>query len=190
MTAGKTRGQWWAMLAVGALLLMGATVVVTLSLVGRASDQRDPDEGASIASPSAPPPTSDAPKFGPTPVAENQYGGLRPGLSVAVDECSNFHPKSAFAIVSLSDDQRVLIVDGFSAALIEAGISQSLGGPGDELIAVRCIAEPLNAPSGTVERMAVTRALDGVQSAQWAGYEVTWTYHPDSGLDAVFSYSN
>jgi hypothetical protein len=36
------------------------------------------------------------------------------------------------------------------------------------------------------ERMNRTRALDGTQSATADGVNVTWTYHPDNGLQAVF----
>lgn len=36
------------------------------------------------------------------------------------------------------------------------------------------------------ERMNRTRALDGTQSATADGFNVTWTYHPDNGLEAVF----
>lgn len=36
------------------------------------------------------------------------------------------------------------------------------------------------------ERMNRTRALDGTQSATADGVNVTWTYHPDNGLEAVF----
>lgn len=37
------------------------------------------------------------------------------------------------------------------------------------------------------QRMAQTRALDGTQEAGSDKVTVTWTYHPDSGLSAVFS---
>lgn len=36
------------------------------------------------------------------------------------------------------------------------------------------------------ERMARTRALDGTQDARGDKVNVTWTYHPDSGLQLVF----
>jgi hypothetical protein len=36
------------------------------------------------------------------------------------------------------------------------------------------------------ERMARTRALDGTQDARGHNVNVTWTYHPDSGLQMVF----
>lgn len=36
------------------------------------------------------------------------------------------------------------------------------------------------------ERMNRTRALDGTQSATAHGVNVSWTYHPDNGLQAVF----
>lgn len=36
------------------------------------------------------------------------------------------------------------------------------------------------------ERMARTRALDGTQQADGRNVNVTWTYHPDDGLQMVF----
>lgn len=46
----------------------------------------------------------------------------------------------------------------------------------------------LNMPGDAiVARMEQTRALDGTLQEEAAGVRVTWTYHPDDGLSAVFS---
>lgn len=37
------------------------------------------------------------------------------------------------------------------------------------------------------DRMLSTRALDGTQSEENEHYKVTWTYHPDKGIDIVYS---
>jgi hypothetical protein len=42
-------------------------------------------------------------------------------------------------------------------------------------------------PLSVYRRMGQTRALDGTQEAESNGVRVTWTYHPDDGLSAVFS---
>ncbi len=37
-----------------------------------------------------------------------------------------------------------------------------------------------------IGRMSDTRALDGTREAQGTNCNVTWTYHPDDGLQMVF----
>lgn len=60
-------------------------------------------------------------------------------------------------------------------------------GPGP-LRWVEQLMEDLDMPADAiVSRMGQTRALDGTQEASGGGVTVTWTYHPDDGLSAVFS---
>ena len=40
--------------------------------------------------------------------------------------------------------------------------------------------------SAVIDRMDKTRALDGTQNADGKNCNVTWTYHPDNGLQMVF----
>jgi type II secretory pathway pseudopilin PulG len=40
--------------------------------------------------------------------------------------------------------------------------------------------------SAVIDRMDKTRALDGTQNAEGKNCNVTWTYHPDDGLQMVF----
>ena len=40
--------------------------------------------------------------------------------------------------------------------------------------------------SAVIDRMDKTRALDGTQEADGKNCNVTWTYHPDDGLQMVF----
>lgn len=54
-------------------------------------------------------------------------------------------------------------------------------------VAVSCVLDELGAPSSVSAKMDQTRALDGTQSDEWGGFEVSWTYHPDNGLGAVFT---
>lgn len=41
--------------------------------------------------------------------------------------------------------------------------------------------------NGVNERMKKTRALDGMQSETVGKYTVSWTYHPNDGLEAVYT---
>ena len=43
----------------------------------------------------------------------------------------------------------------------------------------------LGFPGGTLARMDITRALDGMQTATGDGVVASWTYHPDQGLSIV-----
>lgn len=48
------------------------------------------------------------------------------------------------------------------------------------------LLDDLGFSSAVRERMARTRALDGTQDASGHNVNVTWTYHPDTGLQMVF----
>jgi hypothetical protein len=51
---------------------------------------------------------------------------------------------------------------------------------------IKSILVDLGFPSSVAEEMGETRALDGKQTASTDEYEVSWTYHPDSGLEVMF----
>ena len=51
---------------------------------------------------------------------------------------------------------------------------------------IKSVLTQLGFPSSVAEEMNQTRALDGRQTATHGRYEVSWTYHPDSGLEAMF----
>ena len=44
----------------------------------------------------------------------------------------------------------------------------------------------LNLPDSLTEKMASTRALDGMQSQNCGDFTVSWTYHPDNGLKVIY----
>jgi len=51
--------------------------------------------------------------------------------------------------------------------------------------ALRSMLDELGFSSAVVDRMDRTRALDGTLEAQGHNCNVTWTYHPDDGLQLV-----
>lgn len=59
------------------------------------------------------------------------------------------------------------------------------GGTGDSAQDIACTLNALGAPSSVGTKMGQTRALDGRLSATWPGYEASWVYDPDSGLDII-----
>ena len=73
--------------------------------------------------------------------------------------------------------------DGQSLNFDDTGDEDLFGGDFSDL---ECIIEELSAPSTVLDRMLRTNSLMGVQDAEWDGISVSWTYHPDRGLDAYF----
>lgn len=45
----------------------------------------------------------------------------------------------------------------------------------------------LDLPDSLLQKMAATRALDGRQSEDYDDLEVSWSYHPDKGLEVLFT---
>lgn len=52
---------------------------------------------------------------------------------------------------------------------------------------VFCVLDALNTPDAVLSRMRQTTSMDGRQDAAWDGISVTWSYHPDRGLDMVLT---
>lgn len=57
----------------------------------------------------------------------------------------------------------------------------------DTFDALSCTLGELDTPQSVIARMDQTRALDGMQTAEWAGFAASWTYHPDDGLDLIIT---
>lgn len=73
--------------------------------------------------------------------------------------------------------------DGQSLNFDDKGKDDLFGGDFSDL---QCIIEELNAPSTVLARMYQTTSSMGVQDAEWDGISISWTYHPDRGMDANF----
>lgn len=57
----------------------------------------------------------------------------------------------------------------------------------DAYAAIIAINEELGLPESVLNRMNQTRSLDGVQSYSTDDLDITWTYHPDNGLQVNYS---
>lgn len=77
----------------------------------------------------------------------------------------------------------ILAEDGQSLNFDDKGDEDIFGGDFSDL---ECLIENLSAPSTVMDRMLRTTSSMGVQDAEWDGISVSWTYHPDRGLDANF----
>ena len=82
--------------------------------------------------------------------------------------------------IGLGDDGQSLTVDG-------QGDDDALGVPYADTL---CILAAVDTPDGVISRMGSTRALDGMQTAEWDRISAYWTYHPEDGLDVVLEVVN
>lgn len=78
---------------------------------------------------------------------------------------------------NLADEGTTLVVDLKG--------DEDLGG--DDFEDLDCVYEQLAIPTRITARMEATRALDGMQSAEWDEFAATWTFHPDAGLNIILS---
>lgn len=53
---------------------------------------------------------------------------------------------------------------------------------------IMIIISTLDLPDSLYDEMCATNALMGRQTESFENYEVSWSYHPDNGLDAIFKY--
>ena len=53
--------------------------------------------------------------------------------------------------------------------------------------AILSVNNYLGLPASVEEQMRQTRALDGRQTVNHGNYTVTWTYHPDDGLEVMYT---
>jgi len=100
-------------------------------------------------------------------------------LQVVEDECDGEEGDPGWAFVMSADEGRTLIVDTQG--------EEDLGGASIEQL--YCVLGELGVPASITARMGNTRGLDGVQTGSWPGYLVTWSYHPDTGLDLIIEES-
>jgi hypothetical protein len=78
----------------------------------------------------------------------------------------------------LADEDRTLVVDTEG---------DDYGSGTDSYPSLTCTLDALHTPRSVIAQMEATRALDGMRSAHWAGFEASWTYHPDNGLDVIIT---
>jgi hypothetical protein len=72
--------------------------------------------------------------------------------------------------------------DGATLILDHKGEEDASGLSIDQIV---CVLLAVDMPDALVARLDSTRAMDGVQTGSWPGYTVTWSYHPDSGVDLI-----
>jgi len=73
--------------------------------------------------------------------------------------------------------------DGLSLTIDNKGDEDYLGGLSTS--DMMCIFERLDAPTAVIAHMQQTTSMDGRQTEDWDNIEVSWSYHPDRGMDSV-----
>lgn len=58
---------------------------------------------------------------------------------------------------------------------------------GAEYLDILCLFTSLEMPSSITSHIGQTTSMDGRQSESWDGKTVSWSYHPDRGLDGVLT---
>ena len=78
--------------------------------------------------------------------------------------------------VSVSDEGKTIAVDTM-------GDEEYSGASYGDLV---CIINAVGTPSYVNSNIMSVRALDGRQSDEFDGIEVSYSFHPDNGMDIVF----
>ena len=95
-------------------------------------------------------------------------------LTDALDLCG---VSSSAAGVDLGDDGTTLTIDN-------KGDDDYVGVSDTDLF---CIIAALDPPSAVTSHMGQTTSMDGRQTETWDGITAAWSYHPDRGMDSVFT---
>lgn len=77
-------------------------------------------------------------------------------------------------------DADVLGDEGASLTIRTSGEERSSA---HNIADVACLLSELDTPDHVIAHMDTTRALDGMQTDQWAEVAARWSYHPDSGMN-------
>lgn len=89
---------------------------------------------------------------------------------------------SAVKTCGASRSDAVVNDHGESMTIDTQGEEDYRGISTDELF---CIVQALGAPRAVVSHMEQTTSMDGRQEESWDGVTMSFSYHPDRGMDAV-----
>ncbi|SIT74172.1 hypothetical protein [Microbacterium sp. RU33B] len=130
-------------------------------------------------------------------VAGLVIGGLVASLITAAVVTASHEAAADAAVVAAEDARSTLFADAARTCgagdVLDDGrtfvvdVEGEDAGSGDvSLSKLDCLFARIGVPSSVQTKMYDTRALDGRQSADWDDVEVSWSYHPDDGLDIIF----
>ncbi len=58
---------------------------------------------------------------------------------------------------------------------------------GADIATIMCVFDELKMPSAVLSHIKQTTSMDGRQTETWDNITVSWSYHPDRGLDGVLT---
>jgi hypothetical protein len=104
-------------------------------------------------------------------------------LLVTLTGCSS---NSGFqdAVDTCAPNNGVLVSDGGNTLTVDMMGEEDYTGA--NYMDVMCLIDAVKTPDYIISSIEATRALDGRQRDEFNGVEVSWSYHPDSGLDIVY----
>ncbi|WP_143447450.1 hypothetical protein [Kineosporia sp. R_H_3] len=112
-----------------------------------------------------------------------QVPAIEPRLENALLACSEL-PEPAY--VSAASDG-VTVGDRGASLTLDGHGEDDLPGVGLTTDQIGCVASELRVTDAVVAQMDSTTAMQGRQNATWDGFEASWTYHPDNGLDLIIT---
>jgi hypothetical protein len=154
----RSRAPLYAVLVLAAIAL----VIIVVTVVSRAGN----DDAAT------------APGADRSTTTERRRTTTTEPQQTAIEEAVEIVDPAVAAYFSVQDDGHTLVVDGAG----EFGI-------GADIPNMAAVLVELGVPGSLTAQMDRTRALDGVQEETWqsaaGSFSVSWTYHPDNGLDLI-----
>lgn len=104
-------------------------------------------------------------------------GRTTPGATVTIRALSPLvRARDACDAGEVVDDGRTIVLDMRGEEIFSGDLSYE---------DVVCVLDELGVPDSVHMKMGATRSVDGRLSDSWGHYEVSWTYHPDDGLDVL-----
>ena len=97
----------------------------------------------------------------------------------AFSNCELYKMDAVLGGAQLRDGGRTLILDGVKDFGSEFNSLSDYD--------YRCAAKVMKMPAYIESRVGSTRALDGIQTAQWGKISAFWNFHPENGLDITFN---
>jgi len=157
-------------------------------------EQHQPPNGAGEPAPAAP--RAGSPKW-LLPVVAG-FGGLVVGSAITVaaftaaagiSAASADTSKStqfADAVTSCDANPNWAVVgdEGRSLTIENKGDEDGFGVSTDQLF---CIVDALGAPQAVTSHMGQTTSMDGRQTESWGDITLTFSYHPDRGMDSILT---
>lgn len=91
----------------------------------------------------------------------------------------------AVATCGVTETTSFLLGDGGTSLTFDMKGEEQLSGA--RITDIYCVLAELDVPTSVVSHMDQTTSMDGRQSESWENLEVSWSYHPDRGMDGVIT---